>query len=98
MVTYFMGERVAALGPISTSPINVITLSTISKRRVAVLFGPKYKSSVIKTYITPLVTIINTSIIPIISTNTISYSLITMNIYFNRPRRRRETQQFNMAT
>ena len=98
MFTWVMGGRVAGLITISTSPINVITFSTILKRIVAVLLRPKYKYSIIATYIYTLITITTTYITPLVAMKHISYSLITMNIFVNRPRIKRETQQYTTAT
>ena len=93
-----MGGIVVSMRPISTSPIIIITLSTIVKRRVAVILRPKSTSSIITTYITPLITIIYTYINFLISMTTISYSHITMDIFFNRTRRKREARKSTTAT
>ena len=90
-----MGGRVAGIGPMSTSSININSVSNISIGVVAGLLRPRYNSSIIKTYINPIFTIITTYILPLITitaTNidpiiymtTTSHTLIFLNIIVNR--------------
>ena len=92
MVTWVMGGRVSDMGHKSTSPINIRSFFHIARGRVDVIFRTIFTSAIINTYITPLVTIITTSISPtftIIETyitsigvmTTISYSLITTDFF-----------------
>ena len=82
---------VTIIGPISTSPVIINSLSRIARGRVDGLLRLKSISAIINTYInliftiittyiSPLVTIINTHITHFISMNTLSYSLIFKNI------------------
>ena len=51
-----MGGIVAGLRPIYTFPITLKTFFDIVKIRMAGILGPKSTSSIITTYITPLIT------------------------------------------
>ena len=81
MVTWVMGGRAAGLILISTSTININTLSEMMKIRMDGLLRPISTSYIIASYITPITT-----------TTTIYYHLITMNMFVNRTRRILENQ------
>ena len=66
MVTWDMGERVAGMGPISTSPITTNSLSFISRVKFAGFFRPISTSNIIKFYIPLWVAILTTYISPTI--------------------------------
>ena len=80
MVTWVMVGRSSGLGHISTSTITLNSFLHIAKGRMAGLFRPISTSAIIKNYITPLVTIITTSIsstVTIIVTDITSIGAIT---------------------
>ena len=98
IVAWVMGGRVSGLGPISTSPTTISSFSNISRGRVSGILRRISKSTIINTYITPLVTITTTYISPLITIinthrtsitaiTTILYSIIFMEICVNRMRR-----------
>ena len=98
MVTWVMGEIVNGLGPISNYQNTINIFSNIARGGVAGIFRPRSTSTIIITYITPIlnsimtyssppIPIIATDITPLSAMTTTSYSLITINILVNRTRR-----------
>ena len=109
MSTFVMWGRDAGMGTIYTYTITTRSFLHILRERMAGVFRPIYTSYTIITSITPLVTIITTSIslpITIITTDithigamtNISYSIINMQILVNRTRRNWWTQKYTMDT
>ena len=99
MVTWFMGGRVAGMGPISTSQITTNSLSNVVRGISDGIFRPISTSDIINFYITPQVATIATYILSshkiittdtplLISMTTISTSLVLMKISIHRTRRK----------
>ena len=95
MVTWVMGGRVSGMGPIFRSTLTINSFYMIWRGWVSGIFVPRSISTIMNTYITPLVTmittyisppiaIIATDITPINAITNISYFIIAVHILVNR--------------